>query len=102
MLIAGPSSSGKTTFSSRLVVQLLAQGLSPYAMEMDNYFVDREQTPKDENGDFDFEVLDALNLPLLNAHLNDLIAGEEVQLPRYNFREGRSYPAMSSSFAQAR
>jgi uridine kinase len=92
ILIAGPSSSGKTTFSKRLAVQLLAQGLSPFAIEMDNYFVDREQTPLDENGQFDFEHLNALNTDLLSDHLKRLIAGEEVQLPRYNFKIGRSEP----------
>lgn len=92
VLISGPSSSGKTTFSRRLAVQLLAQGLSPFALELDNYFVDRELTPKDENGEYDYEVLTALNLPLLNTQLNDLIAGKEVRLPRYNFKVGRSAP----------
>ena len=90
ILIAGPSSSGKTTFSKRLAVQLLAQGLTPYAIELDNYFVDREQTPKDENGQFDFEHLNALNTSLLSDHLKRLIAGEEVQLPYYNFKLGLS------------
>lgn len=90
VLIAGPSSSGKTTFSRRLAVQLLALGLSPFALEMDNYFVDRDLTPKDENGEFDFESLHALNLPLLGEHLQKLIRGEEVQLPHYNFKKGKS------------
>ena len=90
ILIAGPSSSGKTTFSKRLAVQLLAQGLYPYPMEMDNYFVDRENTPKDEKGQFDYEALDALNTKLLTDHLRRLTAGEEVQLPHYIFKEGRS------------
>jgi len=92
VLIAGPSSSGKTTFSKRLSVQLLAQGISPFPLEMDNYFVDRELTPKDENGDFDFESIDALNRSLLDDHLKHLIAGEKVQLPKFNFKEGKSYP----------
>lgn len=90
ILIAGPSSSGKTTFSKRLAVQLLAQGLTPYAIELDNYFVDRELTPKDENGQFDFEHLNALNTTLLSDQLKRLIAGEEVQLPYYNFKLGLS------------
>ena len=89
ILIAGPSSSGKTTFSKRLAIQLLAQGFSPYPLEMDNYFVDRGQTPKDVNGDYNFEALEAMDNHKLADHLKRLIAGEEVQLPRYNFREGR-------------
>ncbi|TLM97655.1 nucleoside kinase, partial [bacterium] len=92
VLIAGPSSSGKTTFSKRLTVQLLAQGLSPYPIELDNYFVDRDQTPVDENGHYDFEALAALNTNLLADHLRRLIAREEVQLPHYNFRTGQSEP----------
>lgn len=92
ILIAGPSSSGKTTFSKRLSVQLLAYGLSPFALEMDNYFVDREFTPRDENGDYDFEALDALDIRRLENDLRRLIQGEEVQLPRFDFREGKSHP----------
>jgi len=92
ILIAGPSSSGKTTFSKRLSVQLLANGFSPYPLEMDNYFVDREQTPKDAKGQYDFESLGAMNTNLLSEHLKRLISGEEVQLPKYNFKEGRSEP----------
>lgn len=89
ILIAGPSSSGKTTFSKRLSVQLLAQGFAPYPLEMDNYFVDREQTPRDRNGNYNFEALEAMDTHLLSEHLNKLINGEEVQLPRYDFKEGR-------------
>lgn len=89
ILIAGPSSSGKTTFSKRLAVQLLAQGISPFPLEMDHYFVDREATPVDENGEFDFESFDALDHALLESDLERLIAGEWVQLPKYNFRSGR-------------
>jgi uridine kinase len=92
ILISGPSSSGKTTFSKRLAIQLLALGLSPFALEMDNYFVDREKTPKDENGEYDYEALGTLNTELLSEHLVQLIAGEEVQLPYYNFRAGKSEP----------
>ena len=92
VLIAGPSSSGKTTFSKRLTVQLLAQGISPFPMELDNYFLDREHTPKDKNGDYDFESLEALNTPKLQTDLQHLIAGDEIQLPRFNFRLGRSEP----------
>lgn len=89
ILIAGPSSSGKTTFSKRLAIQLLAQGFSPYPLEMDNYFVDREKTPKDENGQYNFESLGAMDTHKLSVDLKHLIAGEEVQLPHYNFKEGR-------------
>ena len=92
VLIAGPSSSGKTTFSKRLSVQLLAQGITPYPIEMDNYFVDRDQTPRDEKGEFDFESIDALNRPLLDEHLTKLIRGEQVQLPKFNFKQGKSDP----------
>jgi len=90
VLIAGPSSSGKTTFSRRLAVQLLALGLSPFALELDNFFVDREKTPLDETGQFDFEALEALDLDLLGKDLSRLIAGEAVQLPKYNFKAGKS------------
>lgn len=90
VLIAGPSSSGKTTFSKRLSVQLLAHGISPFPLEMDNYFVDREETPRDENGEFDFESIGALNTERLSEDLRHLISGERVQLPRYNFITGKS------------
>ncbi len=90
VLIAGPSSSGKTTFSRRLAIQLLALGLSPFALELDNFFVDREKTPLGEDGQFDFEALEALDLDLLGKDLSRLIAGEAVQLPKYNFKAGKS------------
>ncbi len=90
ILIAGPSSSGKTTFSKRLSVQLLANGFSPFPLEMDNYFVDREETPRDASGQYDFESLGAMNTHLMSNHLKRLIAGEEVQIPRYNFKTGMS------------
>jgi len=89
ILISGPSSSGKTTFSRRLTVQLLALGISPFALELDNYFVDRDKSPKDENGQNDYEALETLNLELLAEHLKQLVAGKEVQLPRYDFNAGR-------------
>ncbi len=92
ILIAGPSSSGKTTFSKRLTVQLLANGFSPVPVEMDNYFVDREETPKDKNGKYDFESLTAMDTILLASDLKRLIKGEEVQLPKYDFIEGIRKP----------
>ena len=90
VLIAGPSSSGKTTTCKRLSIQLLTNGLRPVGISLDDYFVDREQSPKDENGDYDFESLYTLNLPLLNEQMNALLAGEEIELPRYNFQTGKS------------
>src|SRR5512142_2841526 len=88
VLIAGPTSSGKTTFSRRLSIQLLALGVSPYPLELDNYFRARQDTPPGEDGKPDFEALGALNLPLLAANLKALVAGEAVELPRYNFETG--------------
>ncbi len=90
VLIAGPSSSGKTTFSRRLTVQLLARGISPFPLELDNYFVDRDKTPRDKKGNLDFEVLEALNLPLLAEHLQKLTQGKRVEMPKYNFKTGMS------------
>ena len=89
VLVAGPSSSGKTTFSKRLSIQLLANGLRPFPLELDNYFVDRRETPRDENGNYDFEALDALDVAFFNQQLMQLLAGEQVTLPRYDFRLGR-------------
>ena len=90
VLIAGPSSSGKTTTCKRLSIQLLCNGIRPVPISLDDYFVDREHTPLDEKGDYDYESLYALNLELFNRQLNQLFAGEEVELPRYNFQTGRS------------
>ncbi len=90
VLIAGPSSSGKTTTCKRLSVQLLTNGIKPVPISLDDYFVDREQTPRDASGDYDFESIHALNIPLLNEQLKALFRGEEVELPRYNFQLGRS------------
>lgn len=89
ILIAGPSASGKTTFSKRLAVQLLAFGLRPIAIGMDDYFVDRDQTPRDEHGDFDFESFEAVDHALFNQQLVELTAGREVALPHYDFKSGR-------------
>lgn len=88
VLIAGPSSSGKTTFTKRLAVQLLTNLLKPVMISLDDYFVDRAKTPLDESGDYDYESLYALDLALFNEHLNKLIAGEEVEIPYYNFERG--------------
>lgn len=90
ILIAGPSSSGKTTFSKRLGVQLRASGVHPVPISLDDYFVDREKTPKDERGEYDFEHLEAVNIPLFNEQMNALLAGESVYLPRFNFHTGLS------------
>jgi uridine kinase len=90
VLVAGPSSSGKTTFSKRLSVQLLARGIAPFPLELDHYFVNRDQTPRDENGDFDFESIKALDTVRMSEDLRRLSAGEAVQLPRYNFVTGLS------------
>lgn len=88
VLIAGPSSSGKTTFTKRLAVQLLTNLLKPVMISLDNYFVDRHRTPRDESGDYDYESLFALDLELFNDHLNRLIMGEEIEIPYYNFERG--------------
>lgn len=90
VLIAGPSSSGKTTFSKRLSIQLLARGISPFPLEMDNYFVSRERTPRDENGEYNFEALEAVDRERLGNDIERLIAGERVQLPSYDFHTGTS------------
>jgi uridine kinase len=92
ILIAGPSSSGKTTFSKRLSIQLLTRGISPFPMEIDNYFVDRDQTPLDEFGEYDFESIKAVNTEHLGKDLNKLISGKSVQMPHYDFLAGESKP----------
>lgn len=89
VLIAGPSSSGKTTFSKRLSVQLMTNGLKPFSISLDDYFVDREDTPRDANGNYDYESLYALDLGLFNRQLEALLRGEEVELPRFNFTLGK-------------
>ena len=88
VLISGPSSSGKTTFSKRLTIQLMVNGIRPVVISMDNYFVNREDTPRDENGEWDFEHLHTLDLPLFRQQVADLLAGKTVSLPFYNFETG--------------
>lgn len=91
ILIAGPSSSGKTTFSKRLALQLQLAGLQPVNLSLDDYYINREQSPLDENGEYDYEHVEALDLPTLNKDLQDLMDGKEVFLPKYIFKEGRSH-----------
>lgn len=91
VFIAGPSSSGKTSTSKRIALQCLVLGMNPKVIELDNYFVDREKTPKDENGEYDFESLHAMDLETLNSQLNDLLDGKTVEIPRFNFKEGKRY-----------
>ncbi|WP_425544718.1 nucleoside kinase [Clostridium oceanicum] len=88
ILIAGPSSSGKTTFANRLSIQLRVNGLVPFSISLDDYFVDREHTPKDENGEYDFESIYALDLELFNKNLVDISLGKEVELPSFDFKKG--------------
>ena len=88
VLIAGPSSSGKTTFSRRLSIQLAAQGRTPYPISLDDYYLNRVDCPKNPDGSYDFETIEALDLKLLNQDLSKLLAGEEVELPRFNFNTG--------------
>ena len=90
VLLAGPSSSGKTTSCKRLSIQLAVNGLKPLQISLDDYFVDRDKTPKDDNGEYDFESIYALNLDLLNEQFNALFRGEEVELPKYDFPSGKS------------
>lgn len=89
VLISGPSSSGKTTFSKRLTIQLMVNGIRPVVISMDNYFVNREDSPKDANGDYDFEHINAIDLPLFRQQLQDLLDGKEVAIPTYNFETGK-------------
>lgn len=91
ILLAGPSSSGKTSTSLRIALQCKVQGLNPRTIELDNYFVDREQTPRLPDGQYDYECLEAMDLKLLNEHINELLAGREVELPRYDFKNGVKY-----------
>lgn len=89
VLISGPSSSGKTTFAKRLGIQLRIVGLNPVLISLDDYFLERDQTPRDENGEFDYETIDALDLETFNSHLEQLFAGSSVEVPRYDFISGR-------------
>jgi len=88
VLIGGPSSSGKTTFSKRLSVQLQVIGLHPITVSMDNYFVNRKDTPRDENGEWDYEDINAMDLPIFNMHIQQLLDGQEIEMPFYNFETG--------------
>jgi len=89
ILIAGPSASGKTTFSKRLGIHLRVNGIKPVSISLDNYFVDRDKTPRDENGNYDFECLEALDINLLNRHLIDLLDGKTIMVPQFDFHKGR-------------
>jgi uridine kinase len=100
VLVAGPSASGKTTFSKRLSIQLLALGVSPYPIPMDNFFVDRVLTPKDEQGEYDYETVDALDRERLNHDLANLIAGKRTQMPRYDFLTGKQLDGASVTLAE--
>lgn len=91
VLVSGPSSSGKTTFSKRLSIQLLVSGLKPVVLSLDNYFVNREDTPLDENGEWDFEHLHSIDLALFNQHMQMLLRGEEIEVPFFNFENGKRY-----------
>lgn len=102
ILIAGPSSSGKTSFSHRLSIQLRALGLSPHPIALDNYFVDRVHTPRDENGNYDFECLEAVDVAQFNEDMNHLLKGEEIQLPTFNFLLGkREYKGNTLKMAES-
>ncbi|WP_075601752.1 nucleoside kinase [Saccharicrinis aurantiacus] len=91
ILISGPSSSGKTTFSKRLAVQLMVNGLRPKNLSLDDYFVDREATPLDENGEFDFEALEAIDVEQFNADLSSLLKGDEIEVPKFSFETGKRF-----------
>ena len=91
VLIAGPSSSGKTTFSKRLAVQLTLNGINPVNLSIDNYFVNRDRTPRDANGDYDFEAVEAIDVDFFNQQLLDLIAGKEIEIPKYSFIKGERF-----------
>lgn len=88
IMVAGPSSSGKTTFSHRLSIQLRAHGLKPHPIGVDDYFIDREKTPRDAEGNYNFEDLDSIDVEVFNQNMNDLLAGKRIEMPRYNFKTG--------------
>ena len=88
ILILGPSSSGKTTFARRLLIQLMVNGLRPLYIGTDDYFVEREDTPRDENGEYDFESIEAVDIELFNNNMNDLLLGKEVDMPIFDFITG--------------
>ena len=91
ILIAGPSSSGKTTFSKRLAVQLIVSGLNPVQISLDNYFVNREDTPLDENGEYDYETIDAIDIETFTQNMNDLQTGNTIEIPKFSFEEGKRF-----------
>ena len=91
ILIAGPSSSGKTTFSKRLAVQLIVSGLKPVQISLDNYFVNREDTPLDKNGEYDYETIDAIDIETFTQNMNDLQAGKTIEIPKFSFEEGKRF-----------
>lgn len=91
VFIAGPSSSGKTSTSKRLAIQCRILGMNPKVIELDNYFLDRERTPRDKNGDYDFEALGAMDLELLGRQLNQLLDGQQVEIPKYDFKQGKAF-----------
>ncbi len=95
VLIAGPSAAGKTTFSKRLATHLRVNGIRPVTVSVDNYFVNREECPRDENGEYDFEALETVNLKLFNQHMLDLKNGKEIEMPKFDFETGKSIPAHS-------
>ncbi len=91
VLISGPSSSGKTTFSKRLAIQMLVSGIKPLTLSLDNYFIDREKTPLDKNGEYDFETIEALDVDKFNKDLNNILAGNKVEIPKFSFETGKRY-----------
>lgn len=93
VMMSGPSSSGKTSSSLRIAQQLRVLGLTPKVIELDNYFVNREQTPLDENGEKDYECLGAMDVAFLNEQLNDLLSGKEIEIPKFDFKEGARIPS---------